>query len=308
MKRKNGFTLIELLVVISIIALLLAILLPALGRAKEHAKRAACSNNIKQIGIAIYAYSSDSDILPFYGGYDPTWPSPFNGDPKDEWHPYAVYRADKPPWWGPTAAGPPYPMKLACLYEGGYIGNAKVFYCPSNRNPQYMYKSYTTPMLPNDSSEWGTLPQAYNEGRNQWVRVGYAYYPIDETLQGINGMVPVGGVLVPKHTARRFTRLSAHKPYLTDVLWSRNDISHKRGIDIGTNKIDNAGLNALFKDGHVRFVKDQTVSYVYRGAGKERELFDNDYWDIWDPPQRRPLPDDMDARFLFYNIYSMIEP
>ncbi len=60
MKTKfKGFTLIELLVVIAIIALLIAILLPALGRARESAKRAACASNMRQIHTGMYEYSQD---------------------------------------------------------------------------------------------------------------------------------------------------------------------------------------------------------------------------------------------------------
>jgi prepilin-type N-terminal cleavage/methylation domain-containing protein len=275
-KRKAGFTLIELLVVVSIIALLLAILMPALSRAKELAKRVVCGNDLKQIGIAVGGYEGKySGLVPnvydvasgasLPGGTSPS--SSGNGDGSvtgqlpnihdvdpttgketttQETHPYACYRSDK--YVTVNGKKKLVAYRFACLYEARLLDDPKMFYCPSNKVEERKYQSYTNP------EPWGTLPQQYNtyHNANQWVRAGYEYFPVSrrpdfEPFTLGNPPRPAA----PKTLCTKFEDLDQRLPYCTDVMRTRDTFSHKYGTVMG--------LNALWPDGHVLFISDQSI-------------------------------------------------
>jgi prepilin-type N-terminal cleavage/methylation domain-containing protein len=122
MKPRSAFTLVELLVVIAIIAILAAILLPALSRGKALARRTQCLSQTKQIALAMQTYTQDnSDSMPW-----PNWGNRFPG------------------WlYTPLGGWPPQPSNpVEAVYAGGtlwpYIKSVKVYWCPNdNTNTSY---------------------------------------------------------------------------------------------------------------------------------------------------------------------------
>jgi prepilin-type N-terminal cleavage/methylation domain-containing protein len=149
----GGFTLIELLVVISIIALLVAILLPALKSARETAKISVCKSQLRQIGIMLHAYGNDYD--------DWLMPQGKKSDGND-WD-----------WEKSRAAG--VWMNLGLLYSKGYTDNIETFICPI-QGDTVLIRDYgftgdrTVP-------GYGNAGYWYFRGAPQWKRGRLTYNP-----------------------------------------------------------------------------------------------------------------------------------
>jgi prepilin-type N-terminal cleavage/methylation domain-containing protein/prepilin-type processing-associated H-X9-DG protein len=144
MKRKAGFTLIELLVVIAIIGILAAILLPALARARESARRSTCMNNLKQMGLVFNMYANEWD-----GRFPPI--KIYNCDPPpDNWARDATFN-------GPSV----YPE---------YLTDVGVLVCPSDSDAEDVFRGFHQDDNPDLPVEPCRL------GRGSYYYTGWAFH------------------------------------------------------------------------------------------------------------------------------------
>jgi prepilin-type N-terminal cleavage/methylation domain-containing protein/prepilin-type processing-associated H-X9-DG protein len=209
-----AFTLIELLVVIAIIAVLIALLLPAVQAAREAARRSQCTNNLKQIGLAIANYESSLGcIAPGY--ISGTGPHGWPGVPGYDPDPFTM---DNGPGWGWLALLLPYAEQTPLANATNFnlptwvVDNSTVvtnqiaiFICPSANNP--------TPTCMMVDANLNLLPVA-----NQYfARANYQYnMGWNDTSIHRNSRVPYAGVT---DGLSNTVFASEKTPYLADATW-----------------------------------------------------------------------------------------
>ena len=239
-RRSVGFTLIELLVVIAIIAILAALLLPALSAAKQKAIRVQCASNLKQWGIALTMYGND-----FQGYFPPN--ASTNGANGFAWIATNFNQIFFPPYLYPNVAG---------TATGGERNKTDVMYCPTDQwhraveSEDDKINLIGYQYLPGrDSAGW---PDYDSNGLGQWVyrtKFGSSYYRAPLMIDKIQatGSLPnltwSGSTGATAQTFPYANHLSgAGWPvggnFLYEdgsVLWRKFDLgSYKATIDIGS--------------------------------------------------------------------------
>jgi prepilin-type N-terminal cleavage/methylation domain-containing protein len=253
--KRNAFTLIELLVVIAIIAILLAVIVPSLSRAKEAAKNLICKSNLKSLGVAALAYLSENN-----GEFTSSFANIYkegviNSGSSCQWH-----KKGLSPWDTPENAGPLW----------GYFNSPKILLCPTFVNIQklwhydFMAKKGTpckTPMDPQFAfSQNNYLGKSDNRGAKGHgvLRVTEVSNPsetlfwAEETTWVIEKPIGSGNVL--NSSVLNDTNFMARHP--ADSSNSKGDsIATYHGIPTAMDRRNDGQGDVLFLDGRVEFEK-----------------------------------------------------
>ncbi len=245
MKRTKGFTLVELLVVVAIIALLVSILLPTLGRAKELAKQALCGANLNGIGKGILIYQSESDDTP-------PWIE------SSSWNTATGTNA--------TSATTPTTLSPTALMFLIVRSNQPpaIFSCPSDDNAIKM----KSPKDSNGDYYWDFYDADSDTPtpRDHCQRVSYSIQaPLyDSAGTARSGITDNGGLAVMADKTPHFDRLTPCTDWTADPVSNQSD-------GMSQNHGKGSFINVLFADYHVSGSKRADVGIakdnIYSASG-----------------------------------------
>ncbi|MHB9071409.1 MAG: DUF1559 family PulG-like putative transporter [Sedimentisphaerales bacterium] len=240
-KRTDGFTLVELLVVISIIALLLAILMPSLQKARESAKTVVCRNNLKQMGLASGMYSNEyNDAMVSEDAY---WLTPANNR-----HSYPWYMSLMP------FIGNKAPVSGTIVNRQGSV---QIFKCPSqidefnadNGGVLYGLDVICASHFFDPALAVSPMIVKRTAVKQPAIRMHVA--------DSMDRSKPVKAELVNKYMLRLMPPV--YGQYITTWL-KTHDAIMGMADDIPVSDRHNGGSNVLFVDGHASWIKFSEIT------------------------------------------------